>query len=123
MFGKDNQEIRQWYLQKLAEIPNLNRAWVEQGVPLDERALRAYTIRWEARMEARKMMKDTIARDKLRLRDKAKYGDEDGLNFSWLFDRYERMPPAMRMLTRKSSKPLHGPMSEYIGMIENTGLL
>ena len=60
MFVKDtpNAKIRKWYLEQVAQIPELNEQWLAQGFLVEERAKMAWQIRHNARLEARKMMAD-----------------------------------------------------------------
>lgn len=85
--AKTNAEIRQWYLQRIATIPQLNKQWIEQGISAQERAERAWLIRHEARLEARSMMADPDEVQLLRARDFYKYGHPDGPTFDFLVER------------------------------------
>ncbi len=82
-----NAEVRQWYLARVAPIPALNEQWIQQGLTARERAEAAWSIRHEARLEARKMMADPMEVDLLRARDVAKYGNPDGPSFEYLVER------------------------------------
>jgi hypothetical protein len=79
-----NSEIREWYLQKIATIPQLNAEWIKQQVPLKERARRAWKIRHDARVEARNLMADRVAVAMIRARDLLVYGHPDGPTFEQL---------------------------------------
>jgi hypothetical protein len=79
-----NREIRAWYRERAAEIPSLSEDWIAQGVPLEERALRAWRIRHEARLQARSMMEDRDEIEDLRERDRRLYGNADGPTFDQL---------------------------------------
>ena len=79
-----NGEIRAWYWERIAEIPELNQEWIAEGVSLEERALRAWRIRHGARMEARLMMENPIEVEDLRNRDLRLYGNPDGPTFDQL---------------------------------------
>ncbi len=84
---KTNAEIRQWYIQRISEIPQLNKDWVKQGLHARARAEAAWRIRHEARIEARSMMADPTEVELLRARDVAKYGNPDGPTFEFLVER------------------------------------
>ena len=79
-----NAEIRQWYLQQIAEIPALNQDWIAQGLSVVDRARKAWRIRHEARQAARSMMSNPTEVDLLRARDMAKYGNPEGPTFEVL---------------------------------------
>jgi uncharacterized membrane protein YhhN len=79
-----NREIRAWYLGRTADIARLNQEWIAQGVSLEERALRAWRIRHDARALARSMMENPLEIDDLRQRDLRLYGNPDGPAFDQL---------------------------------------
>src|SRR5712692_7471269 len=79
-----NGEIRAWYQEHIAEISKLNQEWISQGIGLEERAVRAWRIRHDARMEARSMMENPIEVEDLRERDRRVYGNPDGPTFDQL---------------------------------------
>ena len=81
---KTNAEVRRWYLEEVARIPELNKRWLEQGLSLRERAAAAWRVRHEARLKARAMMADPAEVELLRERDLAEYGDPDGPTFEFL---------------------------------------
>lgn len=81
---KTNAEIRKWYLEHVAQIPELNEQWMVQGLTAKERAKKAWQIRYDARLQAREMMADPEEVEMLRTRDVAKYGNEDGPTFEFL---------------------------------------
>ena len=85
--AKSNAEVRRWYLDKVAAIPELNALWVEQGLSLRERAENAWRFRHEARLQARSMMADPAEVKLLRERDMVKYGNPDGPTFEYLVER------------------------------------
>jgi hypothetical protein len=85
--GRTNAEIRQWYLMRVAQIPELNERWIQQGLSLKERAEAAWLLRHEARLEARSMMSDSAEVELLRARDILKYGNPDGPTFEFLVAR------------------------------------
>lgn len=82
-----NTEIRQWYLQRTAEIAELNRQWIRQGLSVEARARAAWQFRHEARLTARAMMSDPAEVELLRARDQAKYGDPNGPVFEFLVEK------------------------------------
>ncbi len=84
--GRTNAEIRQWYLARVAQIPELNEQWIQQGLSLKERAEAAWQVRHEARLEARSMMTVPAEVELLRARDLAKYGSPDGPTFEFLVE-------------------------------------
>jgi len=87
---KPNEEIRQWYVEQLSHIPELNRQWIAAGLSVRVRAERAWRIRHEARLEARAMMADPIEIELLRVRDIAVYGSPDGPTFEFLVEQGRR---------------------------------
>jgi hypothetical protein len=83
---RTNAEIRKWYLEQVAQIPELNEQWLANGFSAKERAKRAWQIRHEARLKARKMMANAEEVEMLRARDIAEYGNENGPGFEYLID-------------------------------------
>lgn len=81
---RTNAEIRQWYNDRVAVIPLLDRQWQRQGLGAEERARRAYEIRHEARIQARAYMQNKQEVAVLRARDREKYGNPDGPTFDQL---------------------------------------
>ncbi len=81
---RTNSEIRQWYLERVANIEELDQAWISRGLSTRERAERALRIRSEARRAARSMMPDKRERELLRARDMKKYGSPNGPSFEFL---------------------------------------
>src|SRR2546425_10650816 len=81
---KTNAEIRQWYLQQIAEIPLLNERWIAEGRTAIGRAREAWRMRHEARLQARSMMANRTEVELLEARDRAKYGNPDGPTFDFL---------------------------------------
>lgn len=81
-----NTEIRQWYMQRTAEIVELNEHWIRQGLSAQERAGAAWRIRHEARLTARSIMSNAAEVELLRARDLSKYGNTDGPTFEFLVD-------------------------------------
>ncbi len=82
-----NQEIRVWYNKIVSEIPLLNGELTKKGVDLEARAVMAYNIRHEARMQARAMMSDASEVAMLQARDMKKYGNANGPSFPQLLDK------------------------------------
>lgn len=84
-----NQEIRQWYKNELAKIPQLNEQWIKENIPLAERAFRAWKFRHEKRLEGRGMMQKPSEVEALRQRDIVVYQNPDGPTFEFLIARLE----------------------------------
>jgi hypothetical protein len=82
-----NAEVRDWYNAQVATIPTQNQAWLGEGLSAELRARQAYTIRHDARIEARNMMSNKAEVEQLRARDQVKYGDRDGPTFEYLVDK------------------------------------
>lgn len=82
-----NRDIRVIYVCRAAGIGALDAGWQAEGVPVDERARRAYQVRHEARMTARAMMSDRAEVADLEARDTAKYGRKDGPSFEYLLNK------------------------------------
>ncbi|PRQ03033.1 hypothetical protein ENSA5_19720 [Enhygromyxa salina] len=80
-------DVRAWYNAQVSTIPDQNQIWLLEGLSAEERAHRAYTIRHEARLEARAMMSSKLEVAQLRARDRAKYGDPDGPSFEYLVEK------------------------------------
>ena len=87
---RTNAEIRQWYLEHVSSIPELNQQWLAAGLPARERAERAWRMRHTARLEARAMMTDLMEVELLRARDMALYGNTDGPTFAFLIEQGRR---------------------------------
>lgn len=77
-------EIRLWYNFQVVAIGVINEKWEEDGIDLATRALKAYEMRHEARVNARFMMQDKAAVKTLQERDMQKYGNPDGPSFDYL---------------------------------------
>lgn len=84
---KTNTEIRQWYLEQVAHIPELNKQWLAKGLSARERAETAWRIRHEARLAARALMTDQAEIELLRARDVAAYGNPNGPTFKFLVEK------------------------------------
>jgi len=84
-----NSEIRQWYLDQLSQIPELNEQWIKNDVSLKDRAKMAWQFRHNKRLEARAIMKNEEEKELLRRRDIAKYGMPDGPSFEFLISHLE----------------------------------
>ena len=85
-----NQEIRSWYLRQVSQISALNREWADRGDSLELRARRAWKIRNESRVAARKLMQNPAEVAALRERDLRPYGRPDGPNFEDLYAEYQK---------------------------------
>ena len=85
---KTNAEIRKWYLEQVAQIPELNEQWLAQGLSAKERAKKAWQIRHDARLTAREMMADPEEIEDLKQRDIAEYGNEEGPTFEFLVNEW-----------------------------------
>ena len=81
-----NKEIRQWYIYQVSTIPRLDQQWLQQGVAVEERAIRAWQIRNDARMRAREMMEKPDEVELLRRRDIKFYGNPNGPSFEYLVE-------------------------------------
>ena len=77
-------EIRIWYNYQIIAISELNKNWMQQNIALETRALKAYELRHEARVNARFMMADKEAVKELQARDLEKYGNPHGPTFAQL---------------------------------------
>jgi hypothetical protein len=84
-----NSDVRRMYLERVSHIPQLNEVWNAEGTPARERAERAWGIRHDARLEARRLMSDAKEVEMLRARDLARYGSVDGPTFEWLVENLE----------------------------------
>lgn len=84
---KSDCDIRRWYNYQVVAIPRINKRWIEKGQSLEDRARRAYTLRHNARINARYMMADQSEVAVLRQRDQAKYGNPDGPTFDYLINK------------------------------------
>lgn len=84
-----NAESRDLYRCMVARIGPADRALEAAGASPQERATHAWRLRHEARQVSRLLMNDTAAREALRTRDRAKYGDPDGPSLHWLYARQE----------------------------------
>ena len=85
---KTNAEIRKWYLEQVAQIPELNKQWLAQDLSAQERAKKAWQIRHDARLTAREMMADPEEVEDLKQRDIAEYGNEEGPTFEFLVNEW-----------------------------------
>ena len=87
---RTNAQIRQWYLEHVSPIPELNQQWLAAGLSARERAEKAWHIRHIARLEARTMMADPTEVELLRARDMALYRNPDGPTFESLVEQGRR---------------------------------
>lgn len=81
---QDNETIRNWYEETVAQIPDLEKNWRDAGIDVAQRARCAFAIRHLARIRAREAMRDQSQVQKLQERDQGKYGHPDGPTFCWL---------------------------------------
>lgn len=81
---RTNAEIRQWYNDRIAVIPLLDKQWQQQSLSAEERARRAHEIRHDARIQARAFMQNKQEVAVLQARDQEKYGNPDGPTFDQL---------------------------------------
>ncbi|HKC62382.1 MAG TPA: hypothetical protein VKB86_02035 [Pyrinomonadaceae bacterium] len=88
--AKTNAEIRQWYLEQVFRIIELNKEWLEQGLSAKERAEKAWGIRRGARLQSRAMMADPTEVELLPQRDISLYGDPDGPTFEFLVEKLRK---------------------------------
>src|SRR4029453_4773508 len=77
-YRRTNAEIRQWYLEQVSSIPELNQQWLAAGLSARERAERAWRMGHTARLQARAMMADPTEGEVLPARDRPRYGNADG---------------------------------------------
>jgi hypothetical protein len=84
---KTGDEVRDWYHAQLARIDALNADWTTSGVPLTERARRAYEVRRNARIAAREQMQSVGGVESLSVRDLHKYTSPDGPSFEQLVEK------------------------------------
>src|SRR6266480_5737549 len=80
---KTNAEIRARYREEVSGIEALDNQWRGQGLTAEERARKAWSIRHEARIKARKDM-PWLEAELLRLRDLAVHRNKDGPTFERL---------------------------------------
>jgi hypothetical protein len=79
-----NKEIRQWYIDQVSTIPRLEQQWLLEGITIEERAIRAWQIRRDARIRARELMEEPDEVELLCQRDIKFYGSPDGPSFEYL---------------------------------------
>ncbi len=82
-----DRQVRQLYIERVAEIGPRDATLAAEGLAAEPRALAAYQARHHARMTARAMMQDTAGVAALRARDLEKYGAPDGPSFTYLVER------------------------------------
>lgn len=85
----NNTKVRNWYNESVAIIPKMNEQWIRHGVSLEDRALLAYNIRHDARLQARKLMSKPAEVEMLQARDLIKYKNPNGPSFEQLYKKYE----------------------------------
>lgn len=77
-------EIRIWYNYQIVAISELNKYWIQQKIDLKTRAMKAYSLRHNARVDARFMMQNKDSVRSIQNRDLKKYGNPDGPTFEYL---------------------------------------
>ena len=82
-----DRQVRQLYLERVAEIGPREAALRSEGQSVEARAKAAFQARHDARVTARAMMQDSTAVLALRARDREKYGTPDGPSFDYLVER------------------------------------
>lgn len=82
-----DRQVRQLYLERVAEIGPRDQALRSAGQSVEARARAAFEARHEARVTARAMMQDSEAVAALRARDREKYGTPGGPSFEYLAER------------------------------------
>ena len=85
-----DRQVRQLYLERVAEIGPRDRALQAEDMPLEQRARAAFQARHDARITARAMMQDAAEVEALRARDREKYGSPDGPTFEYLVERAQK---------------------------------
>lgn len=80
----DSCSIHHWYYQQLKRIPVQDSRLRNAGFALQERALCAYAIRFQAQMQVREQLPSIWKVFKLRMRDFYVYGSFHGPNFDHL---------------------------------------
>ncbi|MFK7946248.1 MAG: LysM peptidoglycan-binding domain-containing protein [Saprospiraceae bacterium] len=103
-----NCDIRLWYNYQVVAIGKINERWEEEGLPLKERAEKAYKLRHEARVNARFMMPEKSQVKALQARDMTKYGNPDGPTFEYLIkkntDKGKTLEEAYQSIIDSSSR-------------------
>jgi len=79
--GDDDCMIRHWYNDQIKNIPVILQQLQQQSVPVAERAVCAFSLRHQMRIEARTAMPSEFEVSVLRLRDLLSYGHFDGPEF------------------------------------------
>lgn len=83
-------EIRKWYNYQVVAIPLINKRWIDKGLTAEQRAQKAFTLRHNARINARYMMPDQEEVKVLQARDQKKYGNPDGPTFTYLVKKLQK---------------------------------
>ena len=84
---RTNCEIRLWYNYQIIAVGVINEKWKADGLDLETRALRAYEMRHEARVNARFLMQNPDEVAALQARDRDRYGNPDGPTFEYLLQK------------------------------------
>ncbi|WP_404365694.1 RHS repeat-associated core domain-containing protein [Marinobacter sp.] len=82
-----NAEVRTWYNEMVAPIPELDKQWIRHGMGPEARARNAHGIRHDARVKARTLMEDPAEVEMLRARDMEVYQNPDGPTFDYLVEK------------------------------------
>jgi hypothetical protein len=85
-----NVQVREHYLRMVARIGASNDDWKKQGLKAEDRAKKAFQMRYEARLICRAMMTDKELLEALRARDQRKFGHPDGPTFDELVKHEEK---------------------------------
>jgi len=83
-------EIRKWYNYQVVAIPLINKRWIDKGLTAEQRAQKAFTLRHNARINARYMMPNQEEVKALQVRDQKKYGNPDGPTFAYLVKKHQK---------------------------------
>jgi len=83
-------EIRDHYLSLVTRIGTANDEWKKAGVGAEERARRAFKIRYDARVLSRAMMSDAKDVELMESRDQRRYGHPDGPTFEELVEKEKK---------------------------------
>lgn len=81
-----NEEIRIFYNELVSAIGPADEQRKREGMPIEERARKAFQARHDARMLSRAMMASALEVQILQKRDQEKYGNPDGPTFEHLVE-------------------------------------
>lgn len=82
-----NKQVRQWYATQVGKIRSLNEAWIREGIRIEQRAIKAWQMRHDARLRARELMENPKEVQLLQKRVLELYGNPDGPTFEFLLER------------------------------------